>query len=180
MTPSTADYPLFVPPAPLAEKSPRKWSSKEARFYFDWLLTVLPQRTDAVLARFGEKIDEEYEDILARIGEKFALALSQSEFSTRTPDGPKLTNQGYALAADMGLLVARFLLEECGEKIHWETLRKPKREMAYNLPVLIGFDIYLEPVGGTIAEAYAILRGTRSGDILKKMFTFWRSKVTGD
>jgi len=43
--------------------------------------------------------------------------------------------------------------------------------------VLTGFDIYLEPVGGTIAEAYGILRGDRSGDTLKKMYTIWRSKV---
>ena len=51
---------------------------------------------------------------------------------------PKLTNVGYAVAADMGLLVAKLLLEACRPKVEWMLVTKPKRDSSYHLPVLTG------------------------------------------
>jgi hypothetical protein len=42
---------------------------------------------------------------------------------------PKLTDAGYALAADMGLLVARLLLEACGGRVRRMLVTKPKRDV---------------------------------------------------
>jgi hypothetical protein len=90
---------------------------------------------------------------------------------------PKLTNQGYALAADIGLLIARFLFEEVGASIRWEILRKPRTDISFNLPVITGFYTHFGPVGGMIAESYGILRGNKSGKILRQTFEFWKNKT---
>jgi hypothetical protein len=72
------------------------------------------------------------------------------------------------------LLVAKLLLEKCGNQIDWKTIRKPKSDLSYNLPVLEGFkNTYLDPVGGSTAEASAILRGQRNENVWKDMYVFW-------
>lgn len=190
--PSTEPYPLFIPPAPLHPKDRREWSPKEAQAYYDWLLSILKERTDSLLTYFGEQLGEP-EETLMRMGEKVAAALRTQEFFEHsegepillkqkhvvvTEGGPTLTNRGYALAADMGLLVARLLLEACGSKLRWEILKKPKREFSFNLPVLVGFDkLFLEPVGGCITEAQAVLRGQEGPDVWKRTFVFWKAKT---
>ena len=172
------DYPLFVPPSPVASKPRRNWTSEDAEFYFKWLMGNLPRRTNQVMQWFGEEDQVNRAAVLTKIGEKFSAALPTPQFSKAVENSSKLTNQGYAIAADLGLLVARFLCEECGPSARWEILRKPKNDMSYNLPVLMGFHIYFEPVGGVIAESKGMLRGVRSGDVLAETFLFWKNKST--
>ena len=50
-----------------------------------------------------------------------------------------LTDAGYALAADMGLVVSKFHLAEGHEALTWDIVTKPKIDVAYHLPVLAGF-----------------------------------------
>src|SRR5262249_1430933 len=111
---------------------------------------------------------------LLRIGEKVFWLLKSRSFS----HGDDLMNEGYALAADMGLLIAKLLRETC-PSVQWVVLRKPRSGMAYNLPVLSGFgSLTLDPVGGSIAEAQAILSDKRSFDVWKNIYSFWRDKAS--
>lgn len=50
------DYPLFIPPGELSEKIPKQWNSKEAEQYFNWLLSIIEERTNNLLDYFEEKI----------------------------------------------------------------------------------------------------------------------------
>ena len=171
------DYPLFVPPEHLAEKGRRNWSAKEAKEYKAWLLGELDGRADALIVALCEPERPNPVEHLEALGQKAATLLAKVRFSEVSPRGPQLTNAGYALAADMGLLVARYLLRDAPEKLRWEVLRKPKSELSYNLPVLEGFSStnYLEPVGGSIAEAYGVLRGARAADTWKRIYQVWMS-----
>jgi hypothetical protein len=173
---SNRRYPLFVPPAPLAEKRAREWSAAEARAYRDRLLGVLEARTDGLLAYFGEAIAGGPEAALDRVGARVASALRRPDFSRVAEAGPGLTDRGHALAADMGLLTARLLPGAC-PSVRWEIV-EAKRHASYNLPVLKGFGgLALDPVGGPIAEAWGILRDERAGDAWRWMFTFWRARA---
>jgi len=79
---------------------------------------------------------------------------------------PELTNAGYSLAADAGLLFARALLRH-HPGVRWDIVRKPKRDMAFQLPVLVGLGpVYLDAVGGSIADFQATLRGERGPRLL--------------
>lgn len=139
------DYPLFIPPGELSEKIPKQWNSKEAEQYFNWLLSIIEERTNNLLDYFEEKNNGDFSTILGNMGIKEVKELSKKEFAVITETGPKLINRGYALAADMGLLVARFLLESCEGKVSWSIVKKPKNDMSCQLPVLIGFGaMYLE------------------------------------
>jgi hypothetical protein len=46
-------YPLFIPPAPLGEKTNREWSLAEAKAYFDWQLSVIDEHIRGLLDYFG-------------------------------------------------------------------------------------------------------------------------------
>ena len=175
-------YPLFVPPPDLSGVQPRDWSARQADQYMHWLISVIDQRTDALLSFYGESYPrrDDVEPLLSRIGAKAVETLRQREFSASSPSGPQLTDRGFALAADLGLLTARLLLEHGNGSEQWTVQRRPKSDAFYNHPVLAGFGpVPLEPVGGSIAEAHAVLRGDRSADAWKRIFSHWRAKVPG-
>jgi hypothetical protein len=205
-TMSKRKYPLFIPPAELAEKDSREWSAKEAKSYLYWLLGVHQERIDGLLKFFGETLTAAPEDDLVRLGEQVAEAIKTSDFSrlvspipkkrfdfSQVPTsretisdffryisciGPKLTDAGYALAADMGLLVAKFLLDECSDKVKWSIVRSPKSDVSYNLPVLIGFGkLQLDPIGGSIAQTYGLLRGNKKPTVWQEIFTIWKGEA---
>lgn len=167
-------YPPFAPPDHLALRTD-EWNAKEAREYKDWLLSVLGERTDALSSWLKEPRTDQPSDHLLATGKK-AYTLFQEEANFTEPDpedgGIKLTDAGYAFAADMGLLVARYLEKE--EGVVWTIVRKSKRYIHYNKPVLkIGKD-HLDPIGGSISEVYGILRNERRYDIWNKIYMEWR------
>ncbi|WP_339730424.1 hypothetical protein [uncultured Gimesia sp.] len=175
--------PLFVPPLELCQKNSREWTLKEARQYKDWLLASLDERVSFLLKFLNvpKTKNQDVEDFLSSAGKKAAQYLLLKEFSECVTEKKKLTDKGYALAADMGLLVAKILLEKSRDKIRWRVLRRPKREISYNLPVLEGFELNpLEPVGGSIAEAYGILRGQDDSNVWREIYVYWLDQIPPD
>jgi hypothetical protein len=131
------EYPLFVPPPPLFEKSHFDWTPTEARAYFEWFLAQVEPRSRALLALIGEEDDGDPAVFLPHVGSKLAVLVRREPFSAATEKGLELTNAGYALAADAGLLFARALVRHY-PNVRWDIVRKPKRDMAFRLPVLVG------------------------------------------
>jgi len=101
-----------------------------------------------------------------------------SPFSIETATGRALNNTGFALAADMGLIVAHYLLEDSPTNLRWKIVHRPKSDMSYRLPVL---DVknynHFDPIGGSIAEAQGILRGDVDFEIWSQMYTHWLEKA---
>jgi len=160
----TADhkYPLFVPPLTLAGKDRKAWSAVEAKEYFTWLVTVAPSRVDHLLnflniARLplnGELLD------IAQV--RLESSLSEGGFYRTESERRRLTDAGYAIAADMGLLVATIAIASSSGKVKWETLRKPKSDASFNLPILKGFEndsVHFDPIQGSIACLAGIVNG---------------------
>ena len=173
MTP--ANYPTFVPPGELSITDRTVWTRSQADEYFDWLMRVKDDRVHRMLERLDATIvDADAELSLGTLGRKIASTLRTAEFCANS----KLTNQGYALAADAGLLVAEFLVQDFAE-VHWEIRRKPKRDISYNLPVLMGFQsgLSFDPVGGSVAEAQAWIAGRRDADRWVAIYRHWSQQV---
>ena len=171
------DYPLFVAPHHLASKGRKNWNAEEATEYREWLIGVLDERVEGLKKRMKEPCGASPSDHLMALGEKSTALLMTPSFSEEGPMGRRLTNAGYALAADMGLLVAKYLFQALPDKLRWQTIRKPRSEMSYNLPVIVGFSwTYLDPVGGSIAEAAAVVRGEKGADVWKQIYEFWVAK----
>jgi len=172
-------YPMFIPPSPLGSKSPKDWSQDEAKKYKDWLLSSIDERITNLEQAFDERPTMDPRDHVSALGKKVAKALLDAPFSEASATGRKLTNVGYALAADMGLLVARYILHRYPNSIRWERVRKPKSDLSYNLPVLEGFKNgnYLDPIAGSTAEAAAVLRGQRGPEAWVRILEFWSGKA---
>jgi hypothetical protein len=175
------DYPLFIPPAPLFKKKAEAWSSKEAKQYFDWVLDTQPSRVKQMLGFLNENLPQdhrEWEKFLLELGARYSKKLRLRQFSENRDGKVRLTNQGAALAGDVGLLGAQLLIQYPGSKVHWEQLNDPGA-FGHNLPVLKGFvnSLYFDPIGGTIYEAKALLKGEKAVDLLHKAFVFWKNKM---
>lgn len=174
------NYPMFLPPEHLSNRIAKEWSLQEAGEYKDWLLSSLDDRVQFLVSYLDVVDDSDIENFLTEAGIQAVRLLKEDSFSEDGPRGKRLSNLGYALAADMGLLVAKLLVENHGDQIHWNIIRKPKSEMSYNLPVLTGFKgNYLDPIGGSAAEANAILRGERDANTWKNIYVFWCNQIPG-
>jgi hypothetical protein len=78
---------------------------------------------------------------------------------------PELTDQGNALAVEMGLLTARLLLRDYGDILHWKLVTSPKNDISVHLPVVMAPDkTAFEPVVRAHATAIAVLEGRLRGD----------------
>lgn len=174
-----ADYKLFIPPEHLSKKGRENWNKKEAEEYKEWLISVIDDRISDLLNYFNEQENTNIQEFLTQLGKKVSNKLKDSDFSEDIGNRKKLTNKGYALAADMGLLIAKWLLRDYGDKLTWTIIRKPKSEMSYNLPVLEikGFDYY-EPVGVSIADATSIINNNKDYDAWLKVYTFMKENIT--
>lgn len=165
--PMSSAYPKFVWPSASAQKSPREWTSKEADAYKQWLVASVPARTSRLLSTLG--IDQslaEHEVVLREAGQGFLRLVQESEFS----GGGRLTDAGYALAADMGLLVTRLLFERHASGIRWEVLKRPRTDASFNLPVIRGPGFTFDPVAAAIANGIAVLQNRRTPDVFGEMY----------
>ena len=154
-------YPLFVPPPTLASKDRKVWSAAEAKAYLTWLVNVAPSRVDYLL-RFLNIAGLPLNGALLDIAQaRLESSLSEGEFYRSECERRRLTDAGYAIAADMGLLVAAIVIAS-SDKIAWETLRKPKSDASFNLPILKGFEndsVHFDPIHGSIACLAGIVNG---------------------
>ena len=200
MTPS-APYPLFPIPDALAGKDQRYWTHREGKEFFNIVLGALDERVEGLLAYFEEDASASPEELLTRLGGKVAEVLPSDQFSgppQTEPDivvkrgktyelppleGRTLTEQGEAVARDMGLLLAKLMLERGHPPLEWSIVMKPKNDADYLQPILVRTDrknpLPFDPMGSSLAVAYQILRGNCEFDKWAKMYTdsvkrYWR------
>jgi hypothetical protein len=182
------DYPVFAPPADLAEKPPAEWTMPDARRYFEWLMSVMPERVATVTRVLGLDPDGSPDAVLLVAGEQMARILPMPGVSTEgriersvlrgheveTDTGPLVTVVGYALAADLGLLMATMLLAACPD-LHWEIVTRPKSDVDYHLPALLPFGpVHMDPIRVSVGIAHRILDGSRPASGWRDVYHVWR------
>jgi hypothetical protein len=155
---SAAQYPPFIPPGELAILSPKVWSKTQATEYATWLFAISQARIRAMLAYFGRSQTWDNSTI-AELDQVLATALPHPPFSEEGPRGRELTGQGYGVAADMGLLLADLLLRHPG--VSWEIVRRPRSDVSFNRPVLVGFanNLPIDPIWASSGPAIRMARG---------------------
>ncbi len=181
-------YPLFAPPTDLAEKPRATWSPSDARRYFDWLMSVKDERAERIGRTLGLDPGGQAEDVLLAAGQRLAELLPGEGVSTNgqtvrtelrghdveTDTGPLLTALGYALAADLGLLMARFLERACPD-LEWAIVDRPKSDIDYRLPALQPFGpVHTDPIRISVNLALGVLGGQRPPSAWRDTYLLWR------
>jgi len=170
-------YPLFAPPTEVADRSPRDWSPRLARLYFDWLTGVAAERARDLVAFFDlDRSELPFRDLLLAVGERLAGELLSEGGSAQRKGGERfLTSRGHALAADAGLLTALLIIDVFGGAVHWSIVDRPRTDRSFNLPALVGFvdDLHLDPIAASLDEANAIVAGRRGPDAWAHIFDVW-------
>lgn len=187
-----APYPPFPIPDALAAKDQRYWTHREGKEFFNIVLGALDARVEGLLAYFDEDASATPEDLLTRLGGKFAEVLPSDQFSgppqtepiiivkrgktyeLPPPKGRTLAEQGEAVARDMGLLLAKLMLEREHPPLEWSIVMKPKLDVHYLQPVLVHTDrknpMTFSPMDASIVTAWTILRGDCGPDKWAKMY----------
>jgi hypothetical protein len=189
-----AGYPPFDPPQPPAGKDPKLWTKAQARIYFDWILGHVESRSAGLLTWLGVDDRPDHAVVLREAGAVAVSRLRSSRFSEPGKPaavvlrghefdydpGPTLTDQGEALAADLGLLVARYLLADFGTTLRFEIGGRPRSWVWHNLPVLTGGGIgSFDPVGVSFGNAHGVLRGERDETIWAQMYEHTAAALNG-
>ncbi len=168
-------YPAFIPPHQLSMVSHRQWTSTESKLYLDWLLSVWQQRIEAFLS-FVE-VETQSVSQLQTIDERVLNALSKAEFRIAVSTGYHLSESGRSISADFGLCFASLLIAASHNTIQWDIVRKPKTDVSYNLPVLVGFGpIHLDPIRSSISHYNWIIAGNPPKNSWKQAFDFWLTR----
>jgi hypothetical protein len=188
-------YPPFDAPEQIGGKDPADWTKAEARAYFDWLLEQVESRSTRLLAWLSVDDRPDHLAVLREVGPAAVERLKSPAFSgpgkpvpvvLKGHDfdyevGPVLSVQGLALAADLGLLVARYLLADFGDAVRFEIGGRPKSWIWHNRPVLSGGAINpFDPTGASIANAYGVLRGERDASIWAQMYEHLAAALIAD
>ena len=168
------NYQLFIPPETIAQKNPKIWNHKEAEIYFNWLVSSIEPRLNILGAYLDVEIKKD-EMGFALVAEKAASILTESPFS----ESGNLTNTGFALSADLGILMSQCLLAKYPEKLRWEILRQKRIDLSYNRPVIQGFisGLYLDPIQISINQAHRIITKKYGFEIYLQVYKYWCDKV---
>jgi hypothetical protein len=173
MTTETS-YPLFIPPGELGLDDKNSWTSAQSRAYLDWLTSIAEQRVSFFRAWLNCANLPLVENNLDIVDARFQDALFDSIFFESKTTPTRLSNAGYAIAADWGLNLALVILKTADSGTVWETLRSPKSDASYNLPVLKrNGRLPMEPVGLGIAQATSIIRGISLRHSARAIYKFW-------
>jgi hypothetical protein len=153
------DYPPFLSPIKGLGVPHSQWTLRQAKAHFAWIMEIRYLRAQGLSEYLGIEPAEnlsrvDRREYLAEHAMRYAPLLASEQFvGTRAPPPPDtperirkmieaspslridLTDQGYALAADMGLLFTNILLESGGYRSIL-SLRGGRRDINYRLPCL--------------------------------------------
>jgi hypothetical protein len=196
-------YPILDLPEHLKDfefKGCRQRKKQDAKEYFDWLINSTDRRIGILLDYLEERLTNDILEDLRRIGQSIAEILPDEQFSYLSKDehvlyerrgrqfdielspSRRLTVQGYAMVADLGLLMTKSILNEFSDTLYWEIVSKPKNDIAYLLPQVAGFckKTIFSPIGGTHALALGIINDNDNGDIWSKAYKRIRANAIKD
>jgi hypothetical protein len=88
-----------------------------------------------------------------------------------------LSNESFSIAADVGIYLGEVLRKQ-RPALRWALCTRPKSDISYNLPVLEGGKMPVDPIHLAVVLAYGIARGTRGPDRLSELYRIWIGEVT--
>jgi hypothetical protein len=176
---------MLLPPENLrGYGQPHTWPREIAKAHFDWFMSIRERRIEIILDFFyatRPSRGSEY-GFLSSLGAAVAEAICLQPNYRVVAGARELTAPGLAMAYDIAILVAELIIETSAGVVRWKLQSKRPTSVEFNLPVLTGRPprCFFDPVGGSIVEAKAILRGQESGDIWAKTYSFWLDRLTKD
>lgn len=143
-----------------------------------------PLRIQKLLEYFDETEEvKDHEQLLLNLGRKAANVFLLDEFSVQTGQGRGLTDRGYALAADIGLLIGKMLIDQSGNKLKWIIIKSPRSHISFNMPAITGFRrsgafaVDLDPIQTAIAQSFSLLDGTGDEKVWLGIYDYWKNEI---
>ncbi len=172
-------------------------SRQELRAYFEWFMSVMPERIEELHKAVNESPEFERwsadgsPSSLDSLGRWFAGQVESRDRTQEEMDEIRshltfpidvptkdLTNRTFSLAMDIGMYFAH-VMRKNHHSLEWQQPFGSKRFADYGQPVLAGFGVVaLNPVRVTTVIARGLVHGTDQGDALRKLYNTWSGMVT--
>ena len=166
------DYPLAVPPTEELGNTPaRKYTPKQAREYFEWYISDVPNRLAQLEDYVNDgnerpvKFDDSRESLIALWSWFEDLICADFEAAKKMhPDTPEedlvttknATIKTLAIGRDISLYFAKVFIKY-NPTVHWGYYTRPKSDMDVNRPVLLGF-LYNLDINPVVVISSGILK----------------------
>jgi hypothetical protein len=186
-------YEIIQPPFTLKF---REMSRKELDDYFQWFLSMIPDRiaelakavqttpgfeewqpdrTPASLDSLGEWLYRHVES-RPRTDEEIQEIALRSSFPIGDP-GEELTNRTFSLAVDTGIYLSQVFLNN-HPSLRWSQEFGDKQFVDYGQPVLAGFrPSPFNPVRMMVTLAYGLVRKSKDGRRLRGLYDYWIKNI---
>lgn len=174
----------------------RNLGKKDVEAYFEWFLSIIPERLEALLAAVTdspefEKWQASYTpESLEMLGTWFAAQVETrkrspqeiAEIAAHSPyqiDIPAdaLTDRTFGLAHDVGIYFAEVLRHQY-PTLRWQQICGSKKNVVFGYAALSGFGkLDFSPVHLAIVLAYGIADKTWDGKRLKELYDTWSTRI---
>jgi hypothetical protein len=186
-------YQLFSPPVafPLW-----KLRARQARQYYDWFQSQIPVRLEELrrlVEPYGVPLDYKRETLPA-LGRWFEL---QVETRPRTPEEMAaerlkepawlegyvtpwvLTERTFSICIDTGIYFAE-LLRHFHPALRWDLVLKPKNDVDFHEPVLVGFPnrVRFNPTRILMVLAFKVVDGESMAPEFPRLLRTWEAEAT--
>jgi hypothetical protein len=156
------------------------WTPAEAKRFFEWVKESVEPRSEVVLAYLGIPFGRPVPTLEA-VGARIHELLTEQQFARPPIPGAQLAVQGYpipdsswtltdegnAIAADVGLLQANYVLRDFAPRVRWSFVEKPRNSFDYRRPCLVADETPapMDVLFGSISAAHALLEGIRTSRV---------------
>jgi hypothetical protein len=175
-------YPEYYVPVEFHGIGCYEMSPELAQKHFEWYTTNYFERVEILLEYFAESLTDDPLTDLERLGRHVERVVRRDKqfkkwtrgeivevkpgFRVRESPAWQLTNAGWVLAQDMGLLLAHEFLELKHPLVNWMLHIKPKNDPSFQRPVITwlrnrGYD----PLDNSVSWCLQIVDRTRDGGI---------------
>jgi hypothetical protein len=129
-------------------------------------------RVDQMAASLGLTVSERVRSDIVAVTEVASIALTRIPISE--VEANRLTNQGYAISADLGLLMSQVLVR-AHPRLTWQGGSGPPDYVSKNLPVLTGFpdDVQFDPILIGTSQAHGRVTGRRGPSAWADAYDAW-------
>ena len=164
----------------------REMSLKEAKEYFKWFHSIIPQRLEVLINQVKEdNINLDYSrDSLSKLYKWFIQNVFFGETKIKDLDGNDsyaISGETYCICIDISIYFSECLIRNTGGRLFWDVNKGSKNYADRHMPVVAGFtykqDYTILPI--LIWRAYSVLENKENNidDILTFQYDRWIKEI---
>jgi hypothetical protein len=186
MTAYPEPYPIYEQPDEFKDEFDHERSRDLAKKHFEWFVENVPNRVSILLGYFSFQPGNDARNNLLELGSKITscinlpwctvestpFVLSKGSAATWIDQGLALSPRGRSLAIDMGIYLAKILLDANIPSLQWKLITRSRNDIHYQSAVLSFDSIEYDPKQNSIANLSAVIHNEEDSSVWLKVYDY--------